>query len=143
MTLRTQIETAIRTSPDSGQAAIAVCRLLEDEIGLVGNGWLDDDDELLALLSATEPKITSAGPLGSVCASCRVGPQKPPARCGQKRVPSESHARARRVCEADLEAILNLDNVPAAELATLRKLVHVRARNSQPVEQRKEPATHD
>lgn len=58
MTLRTKIEAAIRTSADVGQAAIAVCRVLEVEIGLGRNGWVDDDDELRGLLAAS-PAITN------------------------------------------------------------------------------------
>lgn len=58
MTLRTQIEAAIRTSADVGQAAIAACRVLEVEIGLGRNGWVDDDDELRGLLAAS-PAITN------------------------------------------------------------------------------------
>lgn len=51
MTLRQQIAEAIKAAngnPD--QAAIAICRLLEDEIGLDGNGWFDNDEEMRELL---------------------------------------------------------------------------------------------
>lgn len=52
MTLREKIEGTIRsTGGNTEQAAIAVCRLLEDEIGLAGNGWFDNDEEMLALLN--------------------------------------------------------------------------------------------
>ncbi|MGS0567096.1 hypothetical protein [Xanthomonas oryzae] len=47
MTLREKIVAAIEAAKgDSEQAGMAVCRLLEDEIGLAGNGWFDDDDVL-------------------------------------------------------------------------------------------------
>jgi hypothetical protein len=51
MTLRDKIKTAIDSAKgDSDKAAIDVCRLLEDEIGLDGNGWFDDDEEMRELL---------------------------------------------------------------------------------------------
>lgn len=53
MSLRVRIEAALRDAGgDHKQAAIEVCRLLEDEIGLEGNGWFDDDDEMRQLLAA-------------------------------------------------------------------------------------------
>ena len=52
MTLREDISEAMNVAKgDNDQAAIAICRLLEDRIGLVGNGWFDDDDEMRELLS--------------------------------------------------------------------------------------------
>lgn len=46
--LRKEIEEAIKRCVGNPEAAaVAVCRLLEDEIGLAGNGWFDDDPELL------------------------------------------------------------------------------------------------
>ncbi len=52
MTLREQIAKAVKAANgNADQAAIAICRLLEDEIGLEGNGWFDNDKEMLALLS--------------------------------------------------------------------------------------------
>ncbi|MCK8335990.1 hypothetical protein LXA54_17010 [Erwinia amylovora] len=55
MTLRHDIAEAIKnTGGDVDQAAIEICRLLEDRIGLCGNGWFDDDDEMLELLSAED-----------------------------------------------------------------------------------------
>jgi hypothetical protein len=52
MTLRKQqIEAAIASAAgDPAKAAVAVCKVLEDEIGLDGNGWWDNDPELRALL---------------------------------------------------------------------------------------------
>ncbi|MGK3116030.1 hypothetical protein [Candidatus Pantoea formicae] len=51
MTLRNKIADAIKdTGGDADQAAIKICRLLEDEIGLAGNGWFDNDEEMLELL---------------------------------------------------------------------------------------------
>lgn len=50
-TLREKIEDIIKNMPDTEQAAIEVCLLLEDEIGLHGNGWFDDDECMLDALS--------------------------------------------------------------------------------------------
>lgn len=55
MPLRKEIEKAIAdqlkaTPNDTGAAAIAVCRLIENQLGLGGNGWWDDDPELQQLL---------------------------------------------------------------------------------------------
>ena len=51
MTLRQKIEAAIKAqNGDVEKAAIAICRLLEDEIGLDGNGWFDDDETMRDLL---------------------------------------------------------------------------------------------
>lgn len=48
MTLRSKIEAAIESAQgETAKAALEVCRLLELEIGLQGNGWFDDDPELL------------------------------------------------------------------------------------------------
>ena len=42
--LREVIQAAIeRANGDAAKAAIAVCVVLEDEIGLAGNGWFDND----------------------------------------------------------------------------------------------------
>jgi hypothetical protein len=42
--LREKIQEKIAAAKgDADKAAIAVCLLLEDEIGLEGNGWFDDD----------------------------------------------------------------------------------------------------
>lgn len=51
MTLRHKISEVIKDADgDADQAAIGVCRLLEVEIGLAGNGWFDNDEEMLELL---------------------------------------------------------------------------------------------
>lgn len=51
MTLRQAIEKAIQdANGDAAKAAVAICRLLENTVGLEGNGWLDDDPEMQALL---------------------------------------------------------------------------------------------
>ena len=50
-TLREKIQAAIDRHPDdSGAASISVCKVLEREIGLAGNGWFDDDPEMQAAL---------------------------------------------------------------------------------------------
>ena len=53
MRFRQSIEEATRSNGDPAKAAIAICRLLEDEIGLSGNGWFDDDQELKDILFST------------------------------------------------------------------------------------------
>lgn len=51
-TLRFKIEAVITGRPgDAGAAALAICVLLENEIGLAGNGWFDDDDAVLAAIA--------------------------------------------------------------------------------------------
>jgi hypothetical protein len=51
-TLKEKIELKILESDgDSEVAAINICLLLEDEIGLAGNGWFDNDQEFLNILS--------------------------------------------------------------------------------------------
>ena len=50
-TFREKIEEIIKESgSDTSTAAINICILLDDEIGLIGNGWFDDDDELRKLI---------------------------------------------------------------------------------------------
>lgn len=49
-TLREKIEAAIETSGEAGQAAIAVCVLLDEQIGLADYGWFDNDEVMLAAL---------------------------------------------------------------------------------------------
>ncbi|HBZ8014995.1 TPA: hypothetical protein MM158_005227 [Klebsiella pneumoniae] len=52
MTLRQDIAEAFKAANGNPeQAAIAICKLLDDKIDLAGNGWFDDDDEMLGLLS--------------------------------------------------------------------------------------------
>lgn len=50
MTLRKKIEEEIKKSANPELAAIEICKLLEDEIGLEGNGWFDDDPEFVEML---------------------------------------------------------------------------------------------
>lgn len=51
--LRARIERAIRRhASDPAAAALAVCVVLEDEIGLSGNGWFDDDGGVSDALTA-------------------------------------------------------------------------------------------
>jgi len=51
LTLRLQITEAIKTANGNPEnTSIAVCLLLEDEIGLAGNGWFDNDPEMQRLL---------------------------------------------------------------------------------------------
>ncbi|MCB4321484.1 hypothetical protein KOE80_04605 [Alcaligenes sp. 13f] len=53
MVLRKKIEQVITAaSGNSEKAAFEVCLLLEDAIGLNGNGWFDDDEEMQKLLSS-------------------------------------------------------------------------------------------
>lgn len=50
VTLRDKIKQAIEQNNDSEIASIEICKILEDEIGLSGNGWFDDDDIMLDIL---------------------------------------------------------------------------------------------
>ena len=51
MTLREKIEKAISAGANVEESAIEVCKLLENDIGLSGNGWFDDDPEMLDKLN--------------------------------------------------------------------------------------------
>lgn len=54
-TLREKIEKKITESGnDSSKAAIEICILLDDEIGLIGNGWFDNDDVMHKLICDSE-----------------------------------------------------------------------------------------
>jgi hypothetical protein len=51
-TLRETIQTAIESAGgDAEKAAIAVCLVLEDEVGLAGNGWFEGDEVMEKALS--------------------------------------------------------------------------------------------
>lgn len=53
-TLRETIQIAIESSGgDAEKAAIAVCLVLEDEVGLAGNGWFDGDEIMERALSGS------------------------------------------------------------------------------------------
>lgn len=50
--LRVKIKAIIESTDDKNLAALKVLELLEDSgLSLVGNGWLDDDDEAIDYLS--------------------------------------------------------------------------------------------
>lgn len=55
MNLRISIQQRIENTPSPDEAAIAVCLLLEDFVGLAGEGWYDDDPVMLARLKADVP----------------------------------------------------------------------------------------
>jgi hypothetical protein len=49
--LRSKIEQVIRRSADDpAKAALAICILLEMQVGLSGSGWFDDDQTVLDAL---------------------------------------------------------------------------------------------
>lgn len=50
--LRKRIEETLRGESDPEKAALAVCLLLDNEIGLYGNGWFDGDADLLEVIGA-------------------------------------------------------------------------------------------
>lgn len=50
MTIRERIEQAIREAATPGDASMEVCVMLEDVLDIAGNGWFDDDPELLERL---------------------------------------------------------------------------------------------
>lgn len=54
MTLRKKIEEIITKEQDHKKAAIEICKFLDDEIGLSGNGWFDDDQTMCDILSEEE-----------------------------------------------------------------------------------------
>jgi hypothetical protein len=51
--LREEVEEAIEeANGDVKAAGIAVCKVLDENLGLVGGGWFDDDPELRKILLA-------------------------------------------------------------------------------------------
>ncbi len=50
MTIRERVEQAIRGADTPEAAAMDVCIMLEGLVDLAGNGWFDDDPELLRRL---------------------------------------------------------------------------------------------
>jgi hypothetical protein len=50
--LRKRIEKKIAAAHNDQDAALAVCLMLEDELGLAGNGWFDGDEEILEAIGA-------------------------------------------------------------------------------------------
>lgn len=67
-TLRRNIAAAIENASDAEKGAIAVIRLLENcGFGLHGNGWLDDDPDLLQILGygdSEESEVDAGMPAG-------------------------------------------------------------------------------
>ncbi|TLX15849.1 hypothetical protein [Rhizobium sp. MHM7A] len=49
---RAKIQELLENHRDPKEAAILVCILLEDLMDLEGNGWFDEDEELMARLEA-------------------------------------------------------------------------------------------
>lgn len=53
MTLREKIEKIILENQDNPKiSAIEICKMLDDEISLSGNGWFDDDPIMIEELEA-------------------------------------------------------------------------------------------
>lgn len=50
--LREKIQKLLEAHSEPKEAAIRVCILLEDLMDLEGNGWFDEDEELMARLEA-------------------------------------------------------------------------------------------
>jgi hypothetical protein len=44
--LRQKIKSLIEASANSEEASIKICRYLDDELDLSGNGWFDDDEAM-------------------------------------------------------------------------------------------------
>ncbi|SOC26966.1 hypothetical protein [Thalassospira xiamenensis] len=52
--IRTQVEETIRKHPgDPSKAAIELCVMLDERFDLAGNGWFDDDVEVLEAISSS------------------------------------------------------------------------------------------
>lgn len=49
--LRPQIQEIIAQSENPEQAAFKILEFLDDQIGLAGNGWFDDDPEMEKFIS--------------------------------------------------------------------------------------------
>jgi hypothetical protein len=50
--VRKKIQQIIESEPDKERAAFMVCEYLEDEMDLRGNGWFDDDPEMIDRLKS-------------------------------------------------------------------------------------------
>lgn len=57
MTMRSDVEAILQATPDKAEAAIAICRYFNSEVGLMGNGWFDNDPELESLIRGGVPKV--------------------------------------------------------------------------------------
>ncbi len=51
--LRLKIQKIIEKATSTEDASYLICYLLEDEIGLDGNGWFDDDSEMQTQLESS------------------------------------------------------------------------------------------
>jgi hypothetical protein len=49
--VRKRIQQIIESEPQPELAAFNICEYLEDEMDLRGNGWFDDDPEMIGWLS--------------------------------------------------------------------------------------------
>lgn len=55
--MRKRIQEIIESETNQERAAYLVCEYLESEMDLAGNGWFDDDPEMVGWLSVgKEPK---------------------------------------------------------------------------------------
>ena len=52
--LRTEIQKIIAKSENDKLAAFKILYFLEDKVGLEGNGWFDDDPEMLSFLEKAD-----------------------------------------------------------------------------------------
>jgi hypothetical protein len=132
-TLRSKIQTTLQAAQgDLHQAAIAVCRLLDHEVGLAGDGWFRDDPELLNLLS--EATASNSVPRWNDNHWDLV------AQRATRALSSQLQAANRRVSlqalrrqldestDADLAALLGI-TLPAGELRAVRAVVRLRLRD--------------
>jgi hypothetical protein len=123
MTLRAKIEKEVAAGGgDYRQAAIRVCRLLENEIGLAGNGWFDDDEELQRLLA------TSVGPAGATDVwdapdRLQDAVEERLRAAGVRPTVANLQRELGSVSNADIAALLGVE-LPADEIAWLRQAVH-------------------
>ena len=52
--MRKQIQAILEREPTRERAAFVICKFINDELDLRGNGWFDDDQELLDFLDEDE-----------------------------------------------------------------------------------------
>lgn len=53
--LRAKIQAVLDAAKgDTSETAIEICQVLEDEVGLSGNGWFDDDELMLSLFESDQ-----------------------------------------------------------------------------------------
>lgn len=54
--LREKIKDIVEEEKDPEQASLKICKLLEEELDLSGNGWFDGDEKLSSFINNQDDK---------------------------------------------------------------------------------------